>query len=302
MSLWRMTIVALRGLRAHKLRSFLTMLGVVIGVGAVIVMMSMGQGAQSQMEANMTRLGSNLLWVRPGAFRRHGVSMGSVRSLTVEDAYAIEAELGEWTDGVSPEVSRGEQVKYFAKNVRTVIRGTTANYADVRNMPTQEGRWFSDADVQLARRVCVIGTVVAEKLFEGGAAVGRVIKVRGQNFKILGLLEEKGESWMNPDDQVIIPLTTAQRALVGEESLGMITIRAKNAETHEQTMEKVKELVRRRHRIAAGDDDDFTVRNQQEFLESLDRWRPCGGLFLGRVEWGDLPDCVNKGSSLGARD
>ncbi|RME71328.1 MAG: FtsX-like permease family protein [Planctomycetota bacterium] len=247
------------------------MLGVIIGVAAVILMVSMGRGAQSQVRENMTRLGSDLLWVRPERARsQRGVAAGEVGTLSLRDARAIEQELAALHDGVAPEVTTSEQVKYFSRNTRTTIRGTVPIYAHVRNSPVVEGRWFDDDDVRRHRRVAVIGRIVADELFQGAAAVGQTIKIRGVNFEVVGVLEEKGESWLNPDDQVIVPLSTARRVFTGRSGLRMITVKARSREVQDQLQKEIERVLRREHGIDPGEDPDFRVRNQSEYLAALD--------------------------------
>jgi putative ABC transport system permease protein len=267
----RLIQVAMRSLWAHKMRTVLTMLGVIIGVAAVILMVSMGKGAQGQVRENMTRLGSDLLWVRPERGRSaSGVSAGEVGTLSLKDVRAIELELAALHGGVAPEVTTTEQVKYFGKNARTTIRGTVPGYERVRETAAEEGRWFTDDEMRQGKRVALLGRIVADELFEGGAAVGQTIKVRGVNFDVIGVLEEKGESWMNPDDQIVVPLTTARRSLVGNTGLRMITVKAASREVQDHLQEEIERVLKREHGIEPGMDKDFRVRNQSEFLEALD--------------------------------
>jgi putative ABC transport system permease protein len=271
MTILRTIQVALRSLLAHKMRSALTMLGIIIGTACVIAMVSMGDGAQERIQENMTRMGTNLLFVRPGSAQKGHVSVGggTLTTLSVEDADAIAAEFRDRIADLAPEVGGMRQVKYFSRNVRTQILGTTPAYARVRNFPTQEGRYFTWDDLRLRRRVCVVGVNVAQKLFQGGSPVGQTVKIGGANFDVVGVLEEKGDNWMDPDDQVIVPLATAQRLIFGEDSLRAITIEARSTDLMERLQRDITDLLKVRHRIAPGEEPDFSVRNQQEFLDAV---------------------------------
>ncbi len=269
MNLWRAVRVAVRSLAAHPLRTALTMLGIVIGTGCVIAMVSMGEGAQVKMRENMTRMGTNLLFVRPGAARQRHVATGTVETLTVEDADAIAAELSHLVADLAPEVSGACQVKYFSKNMRTTVLGTTPTYAKVRNFPAAEGRYFDWNDVRLRRRVCVLGVEVARELFGGGSPVGQFVKIDGANFEVLGVLEEKGQSWGDPDEQVLVPLTTAQRLVFGQDWLRSIIVEARSESAIDELEREITALLRARHRIPPGEDPDFSVRNQREWLDMM---------------------------------
>jgi putative ABC transport system permease protein len=270
---WRILLVALRALLAHPMRSILTMLGIIIGTACVIAIVSMGQGAQNAMMANMTKLGSNLLFVRPGSARAGWVAGGTVQTLTVDDADAIRQQfaLGYDSDVVdlAAETNTMQQVKYYERNVRTNILGTTPPYERVRNFPVSQGYYFTWDDVRLRRRVCLIGANVATKLFEGESPLGRQVKIKGSAYDVIGLLEEKGENWNNPDDQVIVPLTTAQKLIIGEDWLRGITIQCRTTEVMPHLMKEMERLLRSRHRVPEGEEADFTIRSQQEFLDSV---------------------------------
>ncbi|HHX39401.1 MAG TPA: ABC transporter permease, partial [Armatimonadetes bacterium] len=269
MNLWESMRVALTGLAANKMRSALTMLGVIIGVAAVIAMMAIAQGARADTMKRIEAMGTNSLMVIPGQSRQGRVrgGFGSSQSLTVGDAEAI-AKLGPPIVRVSPEVSRAEQVKYHNANTNVSIQGTGADYCEIRNFTVERGRFFSQSDVEAMRRVCVIGPDTATNLFGQQNPVGKRIRIAGNTFQVLGVMKAKGtQGWMNPDDQIFVPYTTAMRRLFGMEYLRMISVQVTEMRQSEEAIDMISRVLRRRHRIAAGGEDDFFVRSQAEMME-----------------------------------
>jgi putative ABC transport system permease protein len=269
MTTTRTVTLAFRSLLAHPMRSVLTMLGIIIGTACVIAIVSMGEGAQQAMMENMTKLGSNLLFVRPGAARSGHVAVGNVTTLRETDADAIRTAFGDRIVDLAPETQTMQQVKYFEKNVRTTVLGTTPAYEAVRNFKAAAGRYFTWDELRLRKRVCVIGANVAQQLFLGESPVGHQVKIKGAAYDVIGVLEEKGDSWNNPDDQVLVPLPTAQKLILGEDWLRMITIQARSPDAMPSLIEDIERLLRARHKIPDGEDADFSTRNQQEFLDAM---------------------------------
>lgn len=262
---------ALRSLLANKLRSILTMLGVIIGVGAIITTTSIGEGAKADITERISTLGANILAVRPGQSRFRGRSSADSRkSLTVEDIATLQAR-GKSFGYVTPELSNRAQVKYLNKNTNTTIVGTSPEYLVTANFTVENGSFFTEHDIRYRQRVCVLGKTVADDLFGQASPVGKKIKIRKIGFHVLGVMKEKGASgWRNPDDQVFIPYSTAMKRVFGSEYLSSISIQA-NDENLLQTAEtEVTELLRKQHKIAANKELDFHVRNQAEFMETLE--------------------------------
>ncbi|MCC6352768.1 MAG: ABC transporter permease [Verrucomicrobiae bacterium] len=262
--------IALRALRRNVLRTILTALGVIIGVGAVIAMVSIGTGAKAQVEAQIAALGQNVILVMAGGVSRGGVfsGMGSAGTLKVEDAEAIRNEV-EGVACVSPEVRVPAQVTAGNVNWNTSIYGESEEYFDLRRWPIEEGGAFGAADVRSASRIAVLGKTVVKELFGETSAVGQTIRIRGVPFVVSGVLSSKGSNFFgqDQDDAVIVPHTTAMRRLFGITALRSIQISAASDKLVEPILEQVTALLRQRHRIPEGRDDDFHVHTQQELAE-----------------------------------
>jgi putative ABC transport system permease protein len=266
--------VALEALRANKLRSFLTMLGIVIGVAAVIAMVALGRGAQIQVSQRIAALGTTLITVSAGrVFGPGGITSGNDRAaLTLDDAYALEAS-GKVAAAVQPEMQRALQVQYESRNTNTSVIGTTPNYLEVRRYQLEAGRMFNTADDAGRRRVVVLGAQVVEDLGVRSAAalIGEPVRLAGTTFEIVGVLASKGQTggFGNPDDQVLVPIQTARYRLIGNDRLRSIGVLAPSETQIPETMAEVQRILRREHRIRPGQEDDFTIRNQADFLTTL---------------------------------
>ena len=265
--------IALDALRANKLRSFLTMLGVVIGVAAVIAMVALGRGAQQSVNERIAALGTTLLTVTPGQIFGRGVASGSDRArLTMDDAAALQAR-GRYIAAVQPEMSGQAQVQSGRANTNTSIVGTTANYPEVRRYTLRAGRMFTDAENQGTQRVAVLGATIAQNLgvTTAEALVGEPVRIKGIQFTVVGVLAQKGQgtAFGNPDDQVLIPINTARFRVLGTDRIRSINVLAPSEELIPQTMADVQSILRREHRLRPGDNDDFTIRNQSDFLNTL---------------------------------
>ena len=262
---------ALTALLANKLRSLLTMLGVIIGVGAIITTTSIGEGAKADITERIQTLGANILAVRPGQSRFRGRGSADARkSLTVKDLALLE-ERGQNFGYVTPEVSSRAQVKYLNKNTNTTIVGTSPAYLVTANFTVEKGRFFGDSEIRYRERVCVLGKTVVDNLFETIEPIGKTVKIKGVGFHVLGVMKEKGASgWRNPDDQVFIPYTTAMKRVFGEDYLSSISIQANDDKLIEAAETEVTELLRRQHEIPINKELDFHIRNQAEFMETLE--------------------------------
>jgi putative ABC transport system permease protein len=259
-------IMALRGLTANKLRSFLTMLGVIIGVGAVIIAIAIGQGSRAAVAEAIGKLGTNVLTVFPGQQRTGGVAMGSgtVVSMKLEDADAILKECPS-VSNVAPSVNRSAQVKYSNKNSNTTIQGTGQDYPTISNHPIDQGRFFTAQEVKSLRRVAVIGSTTAKDLFDRQSPIGKTISVKGTGFVVVGLLKEKGgQGFRNPDDAVYVPVTTAMRRLFGMENVQTITCQARSESLMNRAQDEIDALLRKRHKISQNGIADFRIFNQAD--------------------------------------
>jgi putative ABC transport system permease protein len=257
---------ALRALRQNRLRTGLTMLGMIIGVAAVVLMLSIGQGARTKINETIAAMGSNLFLVVPGATSSGGFSFGSgsVRTLTINDAYAI-AELSS-VSATAPVTTGTVQLNYAAKNWSTIITGTTPNYFIVGNWKMDSGAAFTESDLRSAARVVVLGSVTAKNLFGDEEPIGKTIRITNRPFVVVGVLMAKGQSLTgrDQDDTVLIPITTSERQITGNQFPGSIRymlVQGTSAADMDIAEIEITQLLRQRHRIAKGKENDFTVRN-----------------------------------------
>jgi putative ABC transport system permease protein len=273
MPIFEILNVALESLRINKLRSFLTMLGIVIGVGAVIAMIALGRGAQESVKQRIASLGTTLLTVIPGQARGFGpVASGTDRApLTLDDAAALE-ERGRFILAVEPEMSRQLQVQFESRNTNTNVVGTTPNFLEVRKFTMDAGRMFSSSEDAARRRVAVLGSQVVADLgvTDPSVLIGEPIRIGGIQFEIAGVLASKGGGgFQNQDDQVLIPLQTARYRLIGSDRLRSIAVLSTSEEDIPVTMAEITRILRREHRLPPGREDDFQIRNQADFLTTL---------------------------------
>jgi putative ABC transport system permease protein len=263
--------VAGESIRKNKMRTLLTMLGIVIGVGAVIVMVAVGQGAQQGIANQINALGTNLLVITAGASNQGGVSQGAqaFNRLTVADAEKLQRE-GTLFAGVTPVVMTRTQVIANGTNWRTMINGVSTDFPIIRDWQMQSGTFFSDADLRGIRKVAVIGATVAQALYPGVDPVGSQIQIRNVPFTIVGVLAKKGQNagGQDQDDIIVIPYTTAQSRLSGNPRIWQILVSASSAQDVAAAQEEATAIMREAHRIPAGDDNDFTVRNQTEIANA----------------------------------
>ena len=264
MDLFVIVRVSLRALRRNKLRSLLTILGIVIGVCAVITLVNVGNGAQISIENAISSLGTNLLIIFPGSITKAGmrVGYGSVSTLTVEDAHAIQDECSA-IHMVSPVASEAAQVVFQNQNWRTTILGVNPDYQRIKNWSLKSGEFFTPQDVKAATKVCLLGSTVFQQLFGGQDPVGQVIRVKRIPFKVVGVLTSKGQTTFgqDQDDVIITPYTTAQKRLSGINYVSMLMASAVSIDLMGEAQEQIRNLLRQRHSIRKEEDDDFTVRN-----------------------------------------
>ena len=278
--------VALRALRKNKLRSLLTVLGVVIGVCAVITLVNMGSGAQISIEKAISGLGTNLLIIFPGSVTKGGIrtGYGSVTSLTADDAEAIIEECPA-VQMVTPVVSSAAQIVFQNQNWGTSLFGADLDYQRIKNWPVERGEFFTLQDVKAATKVCVLGKTVAEKLFGGQNPVGHVIRIKRIPFRVLGVLTPKGQTafGQDQDDTIVLPYTTAQKRLMGISHLTMVMASAVSLDLMTEAQEQIRDLLRHRHQIKEGQDDDFTVRNLADLTEVFSTITRILTLLLGSI-------------------
>ena len=274
--LWLTIQSALRVLRRNPLRAGLTMLGIVIGVGAVVGMVSLGQGATASVQREIASLGTNVLIIIPGATTTGGVrgGLGSVSTLTVDDARDIEKRIGDIS--LVTYASRSVlQVVHEHKNWNTIALGTTTAFPDLRNWPVADGNFFTQADEDAAAKVVVLGKTVADNLFERGEEViGAQVRVKNVPLRVIGILSPKGQSLsgQDQDDIVVLPFTTAERKVLGTKFLGtvgIIMVATQHRYSIPAAVEEIKELLRARHRIHPAEENDFTIRTMEDVAKTV---------------------------------
>ncbi len=278
--------IALRGLRVNKMRSGLTMLGIIIGVGAVITMLAVGEGARTSLAKSIASLGSNLVLILPGSQTSSGVRMGTgnVSTLVPDDVDAIKEQCSAVADA-APIVRGGAQVVYEDKNWGTSVMGSDDGYEKVRDWHVSSGRFLTRQDVDGRTKNCLIGATVAEQLFGDQDPIGKVIRIKKVPFTVVGVLDKKGQSPMgqDQDDTVIVPTSTAMTRLFGQTFLNAVMVQGRGPDQVARAVEQVTELLRQRHKIQSGEDDDFSVRNLAEMLATAETQTKIMALLLGSV-------------------
>ncbi len=263
--------VALGAVRANKMRSFLTMLGIIIGIAAVITMVALGEGAQRSVQERLQGLGTNVLTVRPGQQFSGGVDRGDAQ-LTTDDAEALRDAEGGAIVAVAPQMQSRLQVEYGARNSNSSVIGTWPSYFPVNNHALATGRSFTEGEERGRRRVAVLGAGMGERLGVGETRqlVGQTVRIGGTAFEVVGVLESKGgEGFNNPDEAVYIPMATARFRVFGSDRVGSIGVQAANAAEMDAAMVQIDEVLRREHRIRPGEASDFTIRNQATLLNTF---------------------------------
>ncbi|MFZ9149797.1 MAG: ABC transporter permease [Burkholderiales bacterium] len=283
--------IALRALRINKLRSALTMLGIIIGVAAVITMIAVGSGAQSQIESQIKGLGTNLIILMPGSSTSGGVRMGagSRNTLTEEDGYAIQRDVPS-VQASAPTLRGAGQVVGGSGNWSTVFYGVTPEYFEARNWVVAQGKGFEAADISGSAKVALLGDTVARNLFGDTDPVGQVVRIRKVPFTVIGTLEKKGQSLMgqDQDDVILMPISTARNRVLGQgagrlRTVGSVSIKVRDGENMAEAEAQIRDLLRQRHRIQSGQEDDFTLRNLSEVLSAREESSKIMGLLLAAV-------------------
>ena len=283
--------IALRALRVNKLRSILTMLGIIIGVGAVITMIAVGSGAQEQVEQQIKALGTNLIIVTPGSVTAGGVRMGAGAraSLTEDDAYALQRELPD-VQASAPSLRGTGQVVFGGNNWYTGYFGVTPEYLEARNWVVASGKAFEPSDVTGASKVVLLGETVARSLFGEGDPVGQIIRVRKVPMEVIGVLERKGQSLQgqDQDDVMLMPISTVRHRILGVthaklRSIGSISVKVREGADMSRAEAEMRTLLRQRHRLQPNQDDDFTLRNLSEVLGAREESTRVMTLLLAAV-------------------
>jgi len=281
--------IALRALMVNKMRSALTMLGIIIGVSAVIAMIAVGSGAKARIAEQIASMGSNMLIVLSGSSTSGGLRFGSgtVPTLTVDDAKAILTEIPS-VRYVAPNLSGVAQVVFGNQNWSTIVNGTTPEVLEIREWPLAEGRSFTQQDVDGATKVCLLGKTVVDNLFGGIDPIGQIVRIKKVPFTVVGVLASKGQStWgQDQDDTIFVPLTTAQKKLFGMQFPGMvriIAVQAREPEAMKDVENQINDLLRQRHRIQPNQDNDFSVRNLAEIMATAEQSASVMSLLLGAI-------------------
>ncbi len=281
--------ISLRALRVNKMRSGLTMLGMIIGVGAVIAMLAVGTGARQKISEQIASIGSNLIMVLSGASTSGGIRMGAGTqpTLSLGDADAVEKECPS-VQAVAPILGGTAQIVYGNQNWSTGVTGTSPNMLVVREWSLASGRGFTEDDVKGATKVCLIGQTIVDNLFGSIEPVGQVIRIKKIPFTVVGVLEGKGQSpnGQDQDDTIFVPITTAQKKLFGTAFPGMIrlmSVKARSAEDLAKAEREITDLLRQRHRLSARQENDFTVRNLTQMLQAAEQSTKVMTILLGAI-------------------
>lgn len=273
MNLANLFKIAVRALANNKLRGFLTMLGIIIGVASVITMLAIGQGSKKSIQAEISEMGSNMIMIQPGGDMRGGVrqSADNMETLKLKDYEDIVNET-RYVSAVSPSVNSSGQAIYGANNTPTSVYGISPDYMEIRRYKVQDGEMFTEQDINTAAKVCLVGKTVVDNLFPNGEnPIGKIIRFQKLPFRIVGVLESKGYNsmGMDQDDLILAPYTTIQKKILAITHLQGITCSALKEEYTEQAIDEITEILRRNHKLKDSDDDDFTIRSQQELSSML---------------------------------
>ena len=266
--------IALRAIAANKLRSFLTMLGIIIGVASVIAMLAIGQGSKQSIQANIAEMGSNMIMIRPGQDKGPGGARGDaseMQSLKLKD-YETLCEQAKYLAAISPNVSASGQFIYGNNNTPSTVYGISPDYMEIRRLKVEDGEMFSDDDIKTSAKVCLIGKTVADNLFpDGQDPVGRVIRYKSIPLRVIGVIKAKGYNsfGMDQDDMVLAPYTTVMKRILSITYLQGINASALTEDMTDQAIDDISELLRQNHKIKEGDEDDFTIRSQQEMMQMM---------------------------------
>ena len=266
--------IALRAIAANKLRSFLTMLGIIIGVASVIAMLAIGQGSKQSIQANIAEMGSNMIMIRPGQDKGPGGARGDaseMQSLKLKD-YETLCEQAKYLAAISPNVSASGQFIYGNNNTPSTVYGISPDYMEIRRLKVEDGEMFTEDDIKTSAKVCLIGKTVADNLFpDGQDPVGRVIRYKSIPLRVIGVIKAKGYNsfGMDQDDMVLAPYTTVMKRILSITYLQGINASALTEDMTDQAIDDISELLRQNHKIKEGDEDDFTIRSQQEMMQMM---------------------------------
>ena len=285
--------IALRAIGANKMRSFLTALGIIIGVASVITMLAIGQGSKNSIQANIAEMGSNLIMISPGADMRGGVRQdaSSMETLKMTDYEAIKDEC-DYIKGISPTVTSSGQWIYGNNNTPSSIYGVNQDYMDIRQLAIEDGELFTDADIKAASKVCVLGQTVVDNLFGSGTdPIGKVVRFGAIPFRVIGVLKKKGYNsmGMDQDDLVLAPYTTVMKRILAQTYLGGITCSAITEGVTEKATDQITQILRRNHKLkdatetTEADDDDFNIRSQEELASMMNSTTSMLTILLGCV-------------------
>ena len=280
--------IALRAIASNKMRSFLTMLGIIIGVASVITMLAIGQGSKLQIKKNISEMGSNMIMIHPGADRGPGgarMSADDAQSLTLTDFHNIE-EQNKYLAAVSPSVSSGGQLIYGNNNYQTSVTGVSRGYLTIRQLKIESGDMFTEADIKCAAKVCVVGKTIVDNLFpEGSDPVGQVVRFNKIPVRVVGVLKSKGYNsmGMDQDNIVLMPYTTVMKRILAQNYLQSIYASAITEEITDLAIKDVTAILREGHKLREGDDDNFTIRSQEEISSMLTSTMDMLTLLLGAV-------------------
>ena len=265
--------IALRALANNKLRAFLTMLGIIIGVASVIAMLAIGQGSKRSIQQQISEMGSNMIMIHPGAEMRGGVRQdpSAMQTLKLENYEKLSEECT-YLSGISPNVSSSGQLVAGSNNYPSSVSGVSIDYLNIRQLSVEQGEMFSENDIRTAAKVCVIGKTIVDNLFpDGSDPIGKVIRCNQIPMRVVGVLKSKGYNSMgqDQDDVVLAPYTTVMKRLLAQTYLGGIFASALTEDMIEEAVEEITSILRREHKLKATDDDDFTIRTQQELSSML---------------------------------
>lgn len=264
--------IALRALANNKLRAFLTMLGIIIGVASVITMLAIGQGSKKSIQKQISEMGSNMIMIHPGADMRGGVRQdpSSMQTLKLTDYESLRNETN-YISAISPNVSSSGQLIAGNNNYPSSVSGVGIDYLEIRQLNIESGEMFTESDIQTSAKVCVIGKTIADNLFPNEDPVGRIIRFNQVPFRVVGVLKSKGYNsmGMDQDDVVLAPYTTVMKRLLAQTYLEGIFASALTEDMTDNAIEEITEILRRNHKLKESDDDDFTIRSQQELSSML---------------------------------
>lgn len=265
--------IALRALSNNKLRAFLTMLGIIIGVASVITMLAIGQGSKKSIQEQIAEMGSNMIMISPGADMRGGVRQdaSAMQTLKMEDFQTLQSE-AKLISAISPSVNSGGQLIYGANNTPSTVYGVNSDYMKIRQLSIKDGDIFTDQDIKSSAKVCIIGKTVADNLFpDGSNPIGKVIRFNSIPFRVIGLLNSKGYNsmGMDQDDIVLAPYTTVMKRILAVTYLQGINVSALTEDMTEKAVDEITTILRKNHKLKDSDDDDFNIRSQQELSSML---------------------------------